>query len=100
MGRNKALFFDAFEKLNSSLGVDQHDFDAVLKPLLKKDSAGEEFYKECSYEFYGLVYEKDKTEHLKKAKNIDRLEMFIGQRFGSMGYGPSFRSIHQTWRKG
>jgi len=98
--RNKQVFFDAFERLNSSLGVDQQDFDAVLKPIFKKDADAEEFYKESAYEFYGLAYEKSETAHLKKAKNVDRLEMFIGQRFGSMGYGPSFRSVHATWRQG
>jgi len=100
VGRNKQLFFEAFEKINSSLGVDQQDFDAVLKPIFRKDKDAEEFYKENSYEFYGLVYEKETTGHLKRGKCIDRLEMFIGQRFGSMGYGPSFRSVQATWRKG
>jgi len=101
VGRNKQLFFDAFEKLNSTLGVDQHDFDSVLKPIFKKDKDAEDFYKENSYEFYGMVYEKEAGGgHLKRAKNVDRLEMFIGQRFGSMGYGPSFRSVQATWRKG
>jgi len=100
MTRNKQAFYEAFEKLNSSLGVDQQDFDAVLKPIFKKDPTAEEFFKESSYEFYGLAYEKDVKSHLKKAKNLDRLEMFIGQRFGSMGYGPSFRSVQASWRHG
>jgi len=101
IGRNKNQFFEAFEKLNTTLGVDQKDFDAVLKPLFRKDKEAEEFYKESSYEFYGLVYEKERTtDHLRTAKNVDRLAMFIGQRFGSMGYGPSFRSVQATWRKG
>lgn len=100
VGRNKQLFYDAFEKLNSSLGVDQQDFDSVLKPIFKKDSEAEDFYKENSYAFYGMTYEKETTGHLKRAKNVDRLEMFLGQRFGSMGYGPSFRSVQATWRKG
>jgi len=98
--KDKPLFFEAFEKLNSCLGVDKQDFDSVLKPVFRRDIEAEEFYRVCSFEYYGVPYQKDVRTHLKKGKTYDRMEMFLGQRWGSMGYGPSFRSVQATIRRG
>merc|ERR1719323_459341 len=76
--RNKQLFFEAFERLNASLGVDKHDYDAVLKPLFRKDPAAEEFYKETVSEFHGVEYVRDTKAHLNKGKCCSPIETFLG----------------------
>jgi len=105
---NKKAFDEVFNQMYMTMGVDKQDMGATLKPIFKKNPAAQDFWTENAYGFFAIKTSAapkgwrpgDGTSHLRYAKNFDRIVLFAGQRWGSMGYGPSFRSVQQTWRNG
>jgi tetratricopeptide (TPR) repeat protein len=106
---NKKAFDEVFNQMYMTMGVDKQDLEASLQPVFKKNPAAQEFWTENAYGFFAISGSKrptkkwapgDGTSHLCYAKSFDRIMMFAGQRWGSMGYGPSFRSVQCAYRNG
>mmetsp|Transcript_130582 Transcript_130582/g.279210 ORF Transcript_130582/g.279210 Transcript_130582/m.279210 type:complete len:548 (+) Transcript_130582:68-1711(+) len=99
-GRDQQSFEEAFGNIQTWGGVDQIDIDSSMKPLFKRDPGAQKFFTDCKGAYFGMAVGSSDTSHLKTSKLIHNLDLYIGQRWGQMGYGPSFRCAHSIYRNG
>lgn len=108
--KDKASFMTALARLQESGGVDNQDYGASLGPLLE-DPETYKWFTEATAEFYDVSMEEaaDMTrgtvKAIQRAKHFDARgfaggTVYVGFRYGMMGYGPSFRPIQALYRQG
>lgn len=98
--RDQQSFEEAYGNIQTWGGVDQIDIDSSMKPLFKRDPGAQKFFSQCKGAYFGLAIGSKDSAHLKSSKNLLDCDLYIGQRWGNMGYGPSFRCAHQIYRNG
>lgn len=98
--RDAGLFEEAYGNIQTWGGVDQIDIDSSMKPLYQRDPGAQKFFSDCKGAYFGLTASSADTSHLKKGKVLAVEDLYVGQRWGQMGYGPSFRCAHGLVRHG
>lgn len=98
--RDQQLFEEAYGNIQNWGGVDQIDIESSLKPLYKRDPGATKFYADAKSAFFGLAVAGGDTTHLRAGKILATEDLYVGQRWGQMGYGPSFRCVHGLVRQG
>mmetsp|Transcript_67147 Transcript_67147/g.151780 ORF Transcript_67147/g.151780 Transcript_67147/m.151780 type:complete len:553 (-) Transcript_67147:167-1825(-) len=104
--RDGPAFKAALDKAYSSEMVEMDQVESALLPLIEKDPQGaREFWEANHPENWPVPKEEltgdyDIDTKFAKAKSYDRRAMYIIFRYGMMGYGPSFRCLRQSYKKG
>jgi len=107
VNREAADFKEALTAVYKNGYIEAEDLEVTLTPVFERDPAGAtEFWEENHPEEFPLPKQFLDAEDFgaetsfKFLKTFDRRQLYLGMRFGGMGYGPAFRLLKTAHRKG